>query len=163
MKFIKSVLVNGLILISVYLSVHYYQTRNLVFGAAPELSAVMLDGRYFPGLDSVQGPAIIHFWASWCKICEFEHESINHLSQEYSVVSVASQSGNDDEMRAYLKNNRIMYPVINDVSNQVTDAWGVSAYPTSFIVDENNMIRFVEVGLTTEMGLRIRLWLTKIW
>jgi hypothetical protein len=35
----------------------------------------------------------------------------------------------------------------------------VHAVPASFIIAADGQIRFVEVGYTTGMGLRLRLWL----
>jgi len=158
---LKSILINGLILVSVYFAVHTYQTRNVVVGAAPELSGVLLNGLHFSGLAEMEKPAIIHFWATWCKICEFEQEAINRLSREHSVVSIASSSGSYQDVKQFVSNNSIEFLVINDASNRIALDWGVAAFPTSFIIDEDSNIRFVEVGLTTEVGLRFRLWLTK--
>jgi hypothetical protein len=38
----------------------------------------------------------------------------------------------------------------------------VHAVPASFIIDAEGNIRFVEIGFTTEMGLRLRLWLAQL-
>ena len=160
-KILKSVLVNGLILVSVYFAVQAYQTRNVVVGAAPELSGVLLDGQYFSGLGELKKPVIVHFWATWCKVCEFEQAAISRISHDYSVVSIASSSVSHHDVKQFVSDNGIDFLVINDASNRIALDWGVAAFPTSFIVDEDGKIRFVEVGLTTEMGLRFRLWLTK--
>jgi len=40
--------------------------------------------------------------------------------------------------------------------------YGVSGVPASFVVDSAGIIRFAEVGYTTEWGLRARLWLNRI-
>jgi len=160
-KILKSILINVLIFVSAYAAAHFYQTKDLVVGAAPELSGVLLDGQFLQGLEALEKPAIIHFWATWCKICQFEHDSINRLSQDYSVISISSHSGGYSEVKEFVAANGVNYPVLNDASNSVSETWGVKAFPTSFIIDEENNIRFVEVGLTTEFGLRFRLWMTR--
>jgi len=160
-RVLKSILINGLIFLGVYFAVHTYQTRNVVAGAAPELSGVMLNGLHFSGLEEMKKPAIIHFWATWCKVCEFEQAAINRISRDYSVISIASSSGSYQDVKKFVSNNGIEFLVINDASNRIALDWGVAAFPTSFIIDEDGKIRFVEVGLTTEMGLRFRLWLAK--
>ncbi len=162
MRIFKSILINGLIFVCVYFAVHTYQTRNVAIGVAPALSGVLLlNGLHFSGLEQMEKPIIVHFWATWCKVCQFEQETINRLSRDYSVVSIASSSGSHQDVRQFISDNDIEFLVINDASNSITLDWGVAAFPTSFIVDEDGNIRFVEVGLTTEMGLRFRLWLTK--
>jgi thioredoxin-related protein len=49
--------------------------------------------------------------------------------------------------------------VINDPDGALAAAWGVRGVPTFFVVDSQGMIRFREVGYTTGLGLRWRLWL----
>ena len=52
----------------------------------------------------------------------------------------------------------VSYRVILDPSGRLAGRFGVKAVPTSMIIDANGEIRFVEVGYTTEIGLRLRLW-----
>jgi alkyl hydroperoxide reductase subunit AhpC len=47
---------------------------------------------------------------------------------------------------------------LNDEDGWISEKWGVHAVPASFIIDRTGRIRFVEVGYTTEIGLRLRLW-----
>jgi len=49
--------------------------------------------------------------------------------------------------------------VLNDPDGVIATRWGVRAVPASFIVDGAGQIRFVEIGYTTGIGLRLRLWL----
>ena len=42
---------------------------------------------------------------------------------------------------------------------EILPQWGVRAVPASFVVDGTGQIRYVEVGYTTGIGLRLRLWL----
>ena len=51
--------------------------------------------------------------------------------------------------------------MVNDPDGRLAGAWGVHAVPATFIVDTNGEIRFVEVGYTTGLGLRLRLWLAE--
>jgi len=53
----------------------------------------------------------------------------------------------------------VSFPVVNDADNQISARWGVQAVPASFIVDTDGKIRYVEIGYTTGIGLRLRLWL----
>lgn len=45
-----------------------------------------------------------------------------------------------------------------DPSGQISGQFGVQGVPTSMILDASGIIRFIEVGYTTEVGLRLRLW-----
>ncbi|MDH3325267.1 MAG: protein disulfide oxidoreductase [Gammaproteobacteria bacterium] len=160
-KRIKSLLVNILIFFSVYYAVHLYQTRLTPSGTAPEISGWMLEGKAFESLHASSKPVLVHFWATWCKVCKLEQGSINSLSQDYNVITLASQSGSFSEVKKFQIDNDLKFPIIVDQNGSLAKQWGVVGFPSSFVVDENNEIRFVEVGFTTEIGLKLRLWLAK--
>jgi alkyl hydroperoxide reductase subunit AhpC len=52
----------------------------------------------------------------------------------------------------------VSYPVVLDARGQLSGIYGVQGVPTSIIIDPAGNVRFVEVGYTTETGLRLRLW-----
>jgi len=155
----KSILINGLVFFLVYMAVHFYQTRLTPTGQAPEIKGWLLEGKAFQGLYSHEKPILVHFWATWCKVCELEESSINSIARDYPVISLASQSGSFAEVKKFKLENGLAFPIIVDQQGLLAKEWGVVGFPSSFIVDENNNIRFVEVGYTTEFGLRLRLWL----
>ena len=105
----------------------------------------------------------MHFWASWCPICRAEQGSIEALARDYPAVTVAMQSGSDEEVARYMQKEALGLPVLNDPEGMLAAQWGVRGVPASFIVDGAGQIRFVEVGYTTEIGLRLRLWLARAW
>lgn len=146
----------------VVLGVRAYQQRDIVTGPAPELAGVLLDGKAFTLAPLAGQPQLVHFWASWCPICRVEQDSIVALAQDYPVVTVAIQSGSDADVAEYLRKEAVSFPVLNDPEGIVAAQWGVRGVPASFIVDEAGQIRFVEVGYTTEIGLRLRLWWARV-
>jgi len=155
----KNAGINILIFLSVYFAVHLYQIRNTPTGTVPEIKGQMLNGHAFEGLASIKKPVLVHFWASWCKVCQFEHGNINNIAQDYPVIGIASQSGSLEDVKTYVEEHGISYPVLVDEQGYNSDKWGIVGFPTSFIVDEDNQIKFAEVGFTSEFGVRARLWL----
>jgi peroxiredoxin len=106
---------------------------------------------------------LVHFWATWCPICRTEQDTINAIARDTpNVITVAMQSGSRDEVEKYLKQQGLSFPVLNDPDGRIAAAWGVHAVPASFIIDPDGQIRFVEIGYTTETGLRLRLWLAAV-
>ncbi len=103
-------------------------------------------------------PYVVHFWASWCPICELMEESVVDIAVDYNVVGVALQSGSPDEVVAFMDEQEIYYPVISDPDGQISRQFGVNGVPATFIVDTDNSIRFIEKGFSTEWGIRLRLW-----
>ena len=158
-KTAKSILVNILIFVTVVYAVHLYQTRNSPTGVAPEIKGYMLNGEKFEGLDKLKKPVLVHFWATWCKVCKLEHDNISSIASDYTVVGIASQSGSLSDVKAYVKDHEISYPVMLDANGYNARQWNIIGFPTSFIIAEDNKITFTEVGFTSEIGVRIRLWL----
>jgi peroxiredoxin len=137
--------------------VHTWQTRDLPAGQAMPLEGALLDGRS-ASLDALQGrPVLVHFWATWCPVCTLEQDNINAIAQDHQVFSIAMQSGEDTAVREHMRQRQLSFPVINDAEGVLARRWGIRGVPTSFILDGTGHIRFVEVGYTTEAGLRLRL------
>lgn len=148
----------GLILL-VFLLAKTWMQRNMVEGSPPAIQARLLDGPAF-NLQSVKGkPVLLHFWATWCGICKLEQSSIEAISKDHKVISIAMKSGDDNEIRQYMKKHQLSFPVIVDAEGDIAGQYGVRAVPASFIIAPQGQIAFRETGYTSDWGLRIRLWL----
>jgi alkyl hydroperoxide reductase subunit AhpC len=68
-------------------------------------------------------------------------------------------------VQKYMREQGVSFPVVNDAEGKISARWGVHAVPASFIIDTEGKIRYVEIGYTTGLGLRFRLWLAsfKVW
>lgn len=136
-----------------------WQARNLVQGQAPETSGYLLDGSPV-SLDAYRGkPLLVHFWATWCPVCRMEEGTIQSLSEDYQVLTIAHQSGDADEVSAYLAQQNLSFPVLLDEDGQLGALWGASGVPASFVLDGQGQIKSIAVGYTTGLGLRARMWL----
>ncbi|HEY5994942.1 MAG TPA: protein disulfide oxidoreductase [Gallionellaceae bacterium] len=133
-------------------------------GPAPALQGLMLSGQPYVLPAHPGKPVLVHFWATWCPICRSEQDSIATLARnDPEVITVAMRSGPPEAVIRYMREQGIAFPVVNDADGALASAWGVHAVPASFIVDGAGKIRFIEVGYTTETGLRLRLWLAGMW
>lgn len=149
-----------LLFVVLIIGVRAWQQRDIVKGAAPALSGALLDGKPFVLAAKPEQPVLVHFWATWCPICKAEQGSIDSLARgNPNVITVAMQSGDSNVVQQYMREQGVSFPVLNDADNQISARWGVQAVPASFIVDRDGKIRHVEIGYTTETGLRLRLWL----
>ncbi|HEY5734351.1 MAG TPA: redoxin domain-containing protein, partial [Gammaproteobacteria bacterium] len=63
--------------------------RDTVFGKAPEISSVDLDGSEVSLRDYRGKPLLLYFWASWCPVCRFEHGAITSIAEDYQVLGIA--------------------------------------------------------------------------
>lgn len=139
-------------------ALHAFQTRDLVSGAAPDFSARLLDGQQVR-LSGFRGrPVLLQFWATWCPVCRLEAGSVAEIAREHAVLTVALEDSAPESIRAWLVEHGVEYPVVPDGEGYLASLYGVRGVPTSIIIDPVGNIRFVEVGYTTEWGLRLRLW-----
>ncbi|MEA3406428.1 MAG: redoxin domain-containing protein [Pseudomonadota bacterium] len=139
-----------LAIIIIYPFVHKLIVQEAVKGPAPKFEAVTLQQEP-TSLDQFQGqPVIIHFWATWCPICEHERPDIEKISLDYSVVNIAIQSGSDQEVIDFAEKNG-MDPsiIVNDKNKYLENLYSAHGVPATFLVDSKGQIQFVKRGYTT--------------
>ena len=152
-----------LLLIALIAGIRTWQQRDMASGNAPPLQGLLLDGSAY-ALPARPGQAVlVHFWATWCPICRAEQNSIDAIALDHpNTITVAMQSGSDAEVARHVAEQALHFPVLNDTDGGISSVWGVHAVPASFIITPDGQIRFVEVGYTTSLGLRFRLWLAGV-
>lgn len=148
-----------IVLVAIYFGAKSFVQRDLVAGLAPEISANLIDGSPIQLMQFRGKPLLLHFWATWCSICRLEQSSIQSLSHSYQVITVAMQSGDGQKVRDFMQQEALSFPAIADASGEISQQYGVTAVPTSFILDSNGKIRYTETGFSSEWGLRLRLWI----
>lgn len=141
-------------ILAIYFAIRGYQTRNLVVGEAPELPSTLIDGTPSP-----EAPVAVHFFASWCGVCEMEAGNVRTLASHHSVLAIASQSGDDDAVRDYLVEHDLGAAAIAvDPRGTLAQQFGVHAFPATFFLDAAGRIVASEVGYTSTLGLLLRAW-----
>lgn len=149
------------ILLVVYAAVSLWQARHLVSGPVPPLTAVATDGHVID-LAGLHGrPVLVMFWGTWCPLCRAELGTLQSLSQDWTVVTVAMDSGDAAHIRAFMRARHLDFTVIPDDDGALARRWGVVAVPAGFVLAPSGQIRFRLIGLTSSWGLRARLWLAR--
>ncbi len=146
------------LIVLVFVAIRAYQLRDAVQGEAPVIHGQLLNGEAV-NLSNYRGqPVLVHFWATWCPVCRMENSNIAAIAEDQRVITIASWSEGAQAVAEYMRQENLDMPVLVDDEGQWAHVYGVNAVPSSFIIDGNGMIRFVESGYTTEIGLRWRLW-----
>ena len=107
----------------------------------------------------------LNFWATWCPPCRQEMPDIQALYEESGgnaedlvILGVANpktdeRPANSDvtqaEVAAFLAENGYTYPTVMDLTGDVFSQYGISAFPTTFMIDrDGNVFGFVTGAIT---------------
>ena len=85
--------------------------------------------------------------------------AIDSLAEDMQVITVAMESGGAKDIQKEMDERGLKFPVIVDGLGKLANLYRVKGVPTNYIIDAEGNIRYVEVGYTTGIGLRIRMWL----
>jgi len=147
-----------LIFVIAYLALRPFMQGDVIHGQVPAIQLKSITGGQFD-LSNVTEPTLVHLWATWCPICGVTKGSVESVAKDYKVINISTQSGDDEALLNYAQEND-MNPaiIINDYDGKLMNLFGAKAVPADFIISPGGEIQFVEVGFTSELGLRLRLW-----
>jgi DsbE subfamily thiol:disulfide oxidoreductase len=87
---------------------------------------------------------LLNFWATWCPDCRTEMPSMDRLYREFKgqgfeIVAVNVKDKREDAL-AFIKKNKISYPVMMDPEGDVGLLYGAFAMPTTYLIDRNGVV-----------------------
>jgi len=103
-------------------------------------------------------PILLHFWATWCPTCKLEASNINFLAKDFNIVTIAVNSGSNEDIQNYLDENNYDFLVVNDAKSILSSKFHIAGFPTTFIYNKDKKLVFSEVGYTSIIGLYLRMW-----
>ncbi len=117
---------------------------------APDLKLRTLDGQTI-SLKDLQGKVVIlNFFATWCPPCKAEMPLLQQVNDEWSkkgaILFVVDEGEDATTVSRFIKANRYTMPVLLDPDGSTGARWGVAAYPTTFFIDSEGLIRNKVVG-----------------
>jgi thiol-disulfide isomerase/thioredoxin len=105
----------------------------------PDFGLQDLDGERHEFRASAGRTVLVHFFATWCEPCREELTSLSRLMAEPRGKQLTVLAVNVAEVparvRRFLDSAPVSFPVLLDTNRSVTKAWGVSALPTTFVLD----------------------------
>ena len=117
-------------------------TQPVTSGAAPDFALADVAGGTL-SLSAHRGsPVVINFWGSWCPPCRAEIPEFAAWHKEnpdVPLIGIAVRSGQASTVAQKAKSLGINYPVAV-ADDQVVDAYRVSVFPTTIVVDAEGNI-----------------------
>jgi len=104
-----------------------------------------LEGRDVSLSDYSGKIVFLNFWATWCPPCRKEMPSMEALqkklgSEDFIILAVATDRKGADLVRPFVEEKKLSIKVLIDDRSDVSDAYGVIALPTTYIIGRDGII-----------------------
>ncbi len=112
----------------------------------------------------------LNFWATWCGPCRMEMPYIQKVYEDYGgnsgdviILGVANPKTDEhpnnsdvpqEEVAGFLSENGYTYPVAMDLDGTIFAAYGIQAFPTTFMIDKNGNVYGYAPGSLSEDMIR---------
>lgn len=156
---LKTVLLYGVAFIIIYTAINWW--RQPVMPANPQLQLTDYQGQSIDlAAMSAEQPTLVYFWGTWCPVCSITSPTIDKLADShYPVVTIAIQSGSDQELGHYLNENNFSFTTINDQEGNIFADWQGQVTPSYVVLKDGEMTQGL-TGIQPLWSLKLRLWLS---
>ena len=100
---------------------------------------------------------IINFWATWCQPCRREMGELQDLYAAYPGrlrIFALNQAQSVQVARDWVNELGLTYDILLDESGSVARLYQIRGLPTTFVLDEDRVIRRVYFGAVSQARLR---------
>lgn len=93
-------------------------------------------------------PAVINFWATWCRPCEEEMPLLQSYAEKYQVVSfIGVNSGEEAALvEPFINKYDITFSIWLDADKEVTEKMQIIGLPTTYFIDSSGTIKAIHLG-----------------
>jgi len=160
-----SMLANVVLFVAIVYGVTTFQSRNMLDSdaePAPPLAGRTIDGELYRLREHGDRPALVYFFAPWCKVCALSSDNLVRLRRwrdddELEIVAVALAWSDVSEVAGYAERHGLNVPVLlGDAS--VAERWRIYAFPSYYVIDSAGRIARRDIGYSSQLGLWWRAW-----
>ena len=155
----KRWLVNGVLILAIFLAMTTWQGRDLVSKqkSAPSFRLPTISGAPV-ALDDLRGRRVLlFFFAPWCKVCDLSISNLNWVrklrdEELVSIFAVALSYTELQSVEAFLERNALDVPVLLGTP-ELLNSYRIRVFPTVYTLNESGKIDGSTVGYATTLGL----------
>ena len=122
---------------------------------APDIELKSLDGETVT-LRSFRGrPVMLNFWATWCGPCRIEIPIFEEVYNDpewagygLEILAVDVQES-ASQVRQFMDVYTMSFPVFLDSRAIAARIYNIAAFPTTFFIDKDGIIREIRIGAFT--------------
>ncbi|EPR10194.1 TlpA family protein disulfide reductase [Ruminiclostridium papyrosolvens] len=112
---------------------------------APDFTLKDIDGKTVKLSDYKGKIVILNFWAVWCKYCLIEIPDFNELDKQLAkennaVILAVDVQESEATVKKYLTSNNIGLKVLMDTDGAVSETYGISGFPTTFLINKDGSV-----------------------
>ncbi len=118
---------------------------------APNFRGKKLEGQGTLGLSDYRGKVVyLDFWASWCAPCLKAVPAIEELRKEFPESKFQVLAVNVDKKAKkalkFLAKHPVGYPSVANPKGDIPGKFGLETMPSSYLIDQNGVVRYVHKG-----------------
>jgi thiol-disulfide isomerase/thioredoxin len=109
------------------------------------------------GTEDLRGqPVLINFWATWCGPCRIEMPYFEEAYQQFGpdlVVLAVNIDEPADQVQAFVNDLGLSFDILLDTGSKVQALYRVTAFPTTYLVDREGMVKVQHIGALSRSQL----------
>ncbi|MEY3342956.1 MAG: hypothetical protein RL090_640 [Bacteroidota bacterium] len=116
--------------------------------AATAFNVTDMNGKSYSNENLKGKVTVLNFWFIECKPCVMEMPDLNKLVQKYEgkdVVFLGIATNKEPQLKEFLSKTKFQYNIVANGKN-TSNAFGVEAYPTHIIIDQNSNVAHIALG-----------------
>src|SRR5262245_22300363 len=117
----------------------------------PALNLVDLDGRPISKASLAGKVVLLNFWATWCGPCREEIPMLAALQKHYgdrlAIIGLSIDESPAEDVKAFAVELGVNYPVVMSTRALEAEFGGITAVPSTFVIDPQGRILQRHLGL----------------
>ena len=114
-------------------------------------SMATLDGQQLASSEWRGKVTLVNFWATWCGPCRAEIPDLIALQKKYGkhlqVIGISQDEAGPDVVKAFVEDQEMNYPVAMSTDDSSSAFPGITALPTTYLIDHEGRIVQRHVGM----------------